>query len=129
MSIRDQTGFDPTAIFELRRLGGDQLVRLMVRNFLAEAPMRQAALHRAAEEGDFRELQLRGYFLKGNAGNLGLTVLAELGFSVEVYCSCQRSDLAVALLADLDRLFEEACACIRPLLAPSTLGVLDGSDP
>ncbi len=79
----DDSDLDPRAIARLRRLGGDRLLREMLRLFLQHAPGSIAAAVAAHRDGDLRGVEQAVHSLKSSAGNVGARAVQELAGTVE----------------------------------------------
>jgi HPt (histidine-containing phosphotransfer) domain-containing protein len=77
----------------LERVGGDTaLMREVVGLFLEDCPPRLAAIRRAVEQRDPDALRTEAHALKGAAGNLSATGLAEAARVLEQLAAAKRLD-------------------------------------
>lgn len=68
------THLDPSALEELRQLGGDEFLTELVETFLTDAPAQLAALHAS----DVDEVRRAAHTLKSNGATFGAGHFSEL---------------------------------------------------
>jgi len=110
---------DPAAVVRLQRLGGDKLVRQMIRLYLENAGERLGQIDAGIPDGaDLEETRRGAHSLKSSAANVGALRVSALAAELEtvsqagdrIAARSLRDDLAVALeeaRVRLDALTEE----------------------
>ena len=94
---------DQTVLAELRPpIMEDDLLRELIAMFLADAPVRLAALQTAAMGADLRAVAAVAHSLKSAAGNLGAQRVVELCFRLEAAARLDDLILARKLLDTLE---------------------------
>lgn len=99
----EPAGLDPTAAERLKRIGGDRLLRAMLRSFLENAEQRMAAAREAAARGEVETIRDEAHALKSSAGNIGATRLQHAAAQVE-----RQADEPGAIPATLIEILERA---------------------
>jgi HPt (histidine-containing phosphotransfer) domain-containing protein len=93
--------FDETAALDA--LGDDrELLAIVARAFVDEAPKVLARLHRAADDHDTKEIQAAGHVLKGSVRFFGDTPIYDLAYALETDARSGNLNRAPAEIAQLD---------------------------
>jgi len=111
----DALPLDTGVLANLRLLqdpGEPDFVGELIDHFLADMPPRLAALARAAEKGDARELERLAHSLKSSAANLGVMGVSALAGHLEERASGGSLDQAGHTVNRLREVF----ASVRPML-------------
>jgi HPt (histidine-containing phosphotransfer) domain-containing protein len=86
----------------MRRLGDDaDLLEQVVELFLADCPLRLAAIQAAVDQRDPEQIRTTAHALKGSAGNLSADTLAEAARILERLGAEKRLDAAPAAMRQL----------------------------
>jgi HPt (histidine-containing phosphotransfer) domain-containing protein len=98
---------------QLRRLGGDKLVRELIDLLLEGVPTKLTAARAALAQGDVRGVGRVAHALASNAGNVGAAEMQEAAYALE---QSAHGGAAADLAEPLSRL-EQSWARARDLLA------------
>ena len=93
---------DPLAVYRLRELGGEDLVRRLVALFLENTPGRIRTLVRGEEGEDWKAVERAAHSLRSTAASLGLTTLQDLAARIEDSAEANRRDALRPLLRELE---------------------------
>jgi CheY-like chemotaxis protein/HPt (histidine-containing phosphotransfer) domain-containing protein len=101
-------------LLELQRLGGSNVVPLIVDNFVKEGPRRLERMRAALTRGDRQDLMMVAHTLKGGSAQLGALRVAAVSSELEEICKEGRLD---SMGGVLDRLEIELATASAALLA------------
>jgi HPt (histidine-containing phosphotransfer) domain-containing protein len=100
---------DPARLAKLHRLGGRELVVQLLDSFLAETPVRRAALQGA----DLAATGAVAHQLVAGAGQLGAGALAEIARQVDEGVRTGDPTLRTTLIPQLRSAFDEAVTALE----------------
>jgi hypothetical protein len=103
---------DTAAVAELREALGDAFP-VAVATFLADAPLRLAALRDAFAKSDAEGLRRQAHTLKGSSGNMGATPLAALCHDMQQRADTLASGDATKLMERLELACAQAMAALE----------------
>ncbi len=105
----DPPVMDPAAVVRLQRLGGDKLVRQMIRLYLENAGERLGQIDAGIPDGaDLEETRRGAHSLKSSAANVGALRVSALAAALEDVSGAGDRAAARGLRDDLAGALEEA---------------------
>lgn len=108
---------DSVAIQRLRKVGGADLVRQMVRLFLENTPKRIADMTAGSRTGDWKTVERAGHSMKSSAAYLGLTGLSAQAARLEDLASRGLDREAGPLIQDVSDAFPAFRSLLQDLVA------------
>ncbi|HEY0845128.1 MAG TPA: EAL domain-containing protein [Noviherbaspirillum sp.] len=124
----DGTPLDQEAFEKLREILGPALQET-VAPFLEDTPGYLSRLETAVRDGDADAARAMAHSVKGSAGNLGATVLAQLAKEAEELAIERRVDEIRGLLQRLRHAFEAVAAILRAeVFIEDRLGIREGEE-
>jgi HPt (histidine-containing phosphotransfer) domain-containing protein len=96
---------DPSALEQLRRLGGDRLACRLGGMFLELTPGRLGRAREGLRSGDTGAVRHEAHALKGSSGQIGAVAVYALCREIESLASAQALEAVVPLLDALDQEF------------------------
>jgi signal transduction histidine kinase/DNA-binding NarL/FixJ family response regulator/HPt (histidine-containing phosphotransfer) domain-containing protein len=126
------SGFDPTLLDQLRRLGevtGAPLARDIVTHYATETPQRLERMRQALVRSDGKDLSFVAHSLKGSSAQIGAVQIASLSAELEEKSSQADFNTAAvrSVLGDLIAEIEREVELAMPLLEQAAMsqGVVD----
>ncbi|MEE9465878.1 MAG: Hpt domain-containing protein [Candidatus Neomarinimicrobiota bacterium] len=92
---------DAQAIAQLKKIGGESLLREILGLFAKTAPVKVQDALRANEQGDLKQVERAVHSLKSSVGNLGAFQLMEICGRIEALAGEGKADQVSALLDEL----------------------------
>ncbi len=112
---------DPAAVVRLQRLGGDKLVRQMIRLYLENAGERMGQIDAGIpDDGDLDETRRGAHSLKSSAANVGALRVSALAAELEAVSLDGDRIAARGLRDDLAGALEEARIRLEALVGELT---------
>jgi diguanylate cyclase (GGDEF)-like protein len=122
-----EAALDQAAFVKLREIMGTSLPQA-VRPFLEDTPQYLLELESAVAHGDCDAARARAHSLKGSAGNLGATHLAQLAKEAEEQALAGRLELVAPLLPRLRKAYNAVAAALASEAAADDQHGLAGRD-
>ncbi|SEQ82705.1 Signal transduction histidine kinase [Nitrosomonas sp. Nm51] len=95
---------------------GKELLRQVIKTYLANAGKLMQALEKAWNMGDLEAIQMTSHTLKSSSGQIGADDLAELFRNVENEARSQRYDASGRTLASIQDQFTQTCSSLTAYL-------------
>lgn len=100
---------DPAAVVRLQRLGGDKLLRQMIRLYLENCQERLSQIDAGlADGGDLEETRRGAHSLKSSAANVGALRVSEIAAELEEVAGGGDGDRCRSLRPELEQASEAA---------------------
>ncbi len=106
-------GLDPRVVGQIRKLGGDELMRQLVATFLEHAPGRLEGVRGGLASGDLRRVEKAAHSLRSSLASLGASGLAQLAGDLEARSREGDAEASGPLAASLESGFVELERSLR----------------
>jgi HPt (histidine-containing phosphotransfer) domain-containing protein len=105
---------DPSAPHRIMRVGGADLLRMMVGLYVEHGPDRLGLIEDGVARGDAGQVEPAAHTLKSSAGNLGAVRLQSSAASLEA--AAARGVVDAGLAARIRREYEDSAAALQHML-------------
>ncbi len=100
-------GLDARVVGQIRKLGGDSLLRQLIATFLEHAPGRLAGVREGLGAGDLKRVEKAAHSLRSSLASLGASGLARLAGDLEARSRDGDAEASTELAAGLEAGFAE----------------------